>query len=202
MSKEYRDVLNILIQNVDPMTVDDIFVKGAKSKDWYYRHLPKLCETGLIITGKTYIEKANKEVKTYQYAPEENPNAIPTWLGIGKKLEDIIALASIKKNIAVSKAFLKNIPVYINDRGEKLCPYLTGLFRTFKIFVDPNGDLSLCSRVPIGNVMNNSIEEMMKTEQYSREVQSFKRCPGCWMACFVEIMLAAPRPYQILVRNR
>jgi len=95
MSKEYRDLLNMLKENVEKMTINEIVIKGDKSRDWYYRHLPRLCETGLLKTSKKYEEKANKEVKTYQYAPEENPNAIPTWLEIGKNLED--ALKKVEK---------------------------------------------------------------------------------------------------------
>ena len=102
MSKEYRDVLNKLKENVAPMSVNDIFVKGNKSKDWYYTHLPRLCETELIKKSKQWDEKANKNITIYQYAPEENPNAIPTWLEIGKNLENEL------KNIEKDKENQKN----------------------------------------------------------------------------------------------
>lgn len=87
MSKEYRDVLNILKENVDPMSINELFIKGYKGKNWYYTHMPHLCDTGLIKKSKNWDDKANKEITTYQYAPEENPNAIPTWLEIGERIE-------------------------------------------------------------------------------------------------------------------
>ena len=90
MSKEYRDVLKILQENVDPMSVSEIFLRYDKSKDWLYKHLPNLVETNLVIRGNKHDEKANKFIDTYQYSPGENPNAIPTWHELQQKIEKII----------------------------------------------------------------------------------------------------------------
>jgi predicted transcriptional regulator len=89
MSKEYRDILQILQQNVAPMSVMEIFQKCDQSKIWLYRHLPNLVKTGLIVKGKRHDDNANKDITTYQYLPDENPNALPTWEQIGKKIKEI-----------------------------------------------------------------------------------------------------------------
>lgn len=90
MSKEYRDLLDILKENINPMTVDDLFQKCAHSKKWLYEHLPQLVNTGLIVKGSIFQENANKTVVTYQYDPTENVQAIPTWQGIGNKIEKVV----------------------------------------------------------------------------------------------------------------
>ena len=86
MSKEYRDILDMLQQNVEPMTINEMFLKGGTPKDWYYRNLSKI---PMLIKGEKFDGAANKKVTTYQYNPGQNPNLIPTWNEIIKILEVI-----------------------------------------------------------------------------------------------------------------
>lgn len=86
MSKEYRDLVKLLQENVEPMAVNEIYVKYDKSKDWLYKNLPNLIETKLVEMGKRHEEKANKDVFTYQYIVGENPYSLFTWNEIGKEI--------------------------------------------------------------------------------------------------------------------
>lgn len=113
-----------------------------------------------------------------------------------KELEDVIEYASKKSNISVSKDFLTNIPNFTLGKTPKLCPYLTGIFRTNKVFLEVNGDISLCSRKPIGNINKQSLTEIFSGEKYKKDVTAYEKCGGCWMVCFVEILLATPKFYQ------
>lgn len=136
----------------------------------------------------------------FYYQDEDNPEL--QTLHYSEKLEKVIALASRKKNIATSRDFLLNIPKYVKNETDKYCPYLTGLFKTYKIFVDPNGDVSLCSRNPIGNIHKSSLEDILKTEEYAVDLEGYRKCPKCWMACFVEVLLAMPKFYQKRIVNK
>jgi MoaA/NifB/PqqE/SkfB family radical SAM enzyme len=117
------------------------------------------------------------------------------------KLEKVIEYAATRPHVAVSKSFLRGIPKYVKGGQDKYCPYLTGIFKIFKVFLDPNGDLSLCSRVPLGNIKEKSLKEMLASEDYRKDIKSYRRCPGCWMACFVEVLLATPKFYQRMIVN-
>ena len=86
MSKEYRDLVKLLQENVEPMTVNEIYIKYDKSKDWLYKNLPNLVETKLIGMSKTYKEESKKDVFTYQYILSENPYSLPTWNDVGKQI--------------------------------------------------------------------------------------------------------------------
>ncbi|MFH0977304.1 MAG: radical SAM protein [Spirochaetota bacterium] len=134
------------------------------------------------------------------YQDEKNPDL--QTLHYSDKLEKVIALAASKKNIACSREFLLSIPKFVKDETDKYCPYLTGIFRTYKIFVDPNGDVSLCSREPIGNIRQSSLEDILKTEDYRSDLRGYRKCHKCWMACFVEVLLAMPKFYQKRIVNR
>jgi len=139
-------------------------------------------------------------VNNFFYQDASDPNT--PKLHYSDKLEKVIALAATKSNVAVSKDFLLNIPRYIKGETDKYCPYLTGLFKIYKIFLDPNGDLSLCSREPIGNITESSVSEMLKGDRYKKDLKGYMCCPGCWMACFVEILLATPKFYQRMIVNQ
>ncbi len=132
---------------------------------------------------------------------DQNPN-MPT-LKYSEELQKVVDLALTRENVSCSRTFLENIPNYVQGKTDKLCPYLTGLFRTYKIFVDPNGDVSLCSRNPIGNLNESTLEEIFdpRSEKYKEDIEGYKKCPKCWMACFVEIMLASPSVYRNRVKN-
>ena len=134
------------------------------------------------------------------YQDKKNPDL--QTLGYSKQLEDVITLAATKKNIACSRDFLLNIPKYVKNETDKYCPYLTGIFKTYKIFVDPNGDVSLCSREPIGNIHKSGLEEILLTDEYKKDMEGYKKCPKCWMACFVEVLLAMPKFYQKRIINK
>ena len=139
-------------------------------------------------------------VNNFFYQNSSNNN-VPK-LHYSEKLQKIIDIANSKKNIAVSREFLLSIPLFTKGALYKLCPYLTGILKTFKIFLDPDGNLSLCSRVPIGNIKDISIRDMLKGRRYQIEMNKYRNCPGCWMACFVEILLATPKFYQRSVMNK
>ena len=89
MSKEYRDVLKILQENIQPMAVNDIFLKCDHSKKWLYKHLPGLTATKLIERGKQQSKDANREIETYQFA-DINPHAVPTWNKILIEMDKVI----------------------------------------------------------------------------------------------------------------
>ena len=102
---------------------------------------------------------------------------------------ELVKLCEMAKNmphVKVLPSFLEGIPAYARGEGTKVCPYLTRLLRTLKIFLAPNGDVTLCDRKPIGNLDSSSLEEILKGKQYLEAVERFRQCKGCWLQCFVE----------------
>jgi sulfatase maturation enzyme AslB (radical SAM superfamily) len=119
-----------------------------------------------------------------------------------EELEEVIRYAATKPNISISRQFLENIPAFTLGKTPKLCPYLTGIFRTNKVFLDVNGDLAICSRKAIGNINKQSIIEIFAGEKYRKDVDDYIDCRGCWMVCFVEALLAMPKWYQGMVARK
>jgi len=87
-------------------------------------------------------------------------------------------------------SFIREIPNYARNRASKLCPYLSRVLKTFKLFLEPNGDISLCDRVPIGSLLETPLSSMFNGPKYEERLQTFSECQGCWLSCFVEPFLA------------
>ena len=117
---------------------------------------------------------------------------MPTSLSPSPELERAVELALEHPNLVQSHAFVEGIVPYVTKQGfEKICPYLTPGLKSLKLFLEPNGDISLCDRQPIGNLNTQTLEEIFETDAYQRTVeQSLKPCPGCWLSCFVEMPLS------------
>lgn len=107
-SKDYRDILKILMKSANPLSVSEIFHFSSKSKDWLYRHLPRLIEHGLIERGSKFDEKANKNVDTYKLVSCLNPNIIPTWQEIHQQCNEILN-QNIKNTKNTKKTKLSSI---------------------------------------------------------------------------------------------
>lgn len=108
----------------------------------------------------------------------------------GPKLRHVLELAEKAPNLGQSRRFIRQIPSYLAGRSPRLCPYLSPLFRSYKVFLSPGGEVTLCDRTsPIGNLLETPLQTMMRTARYASELQKYRKCPGCWMICFVEPML-------------
>jgi MoaA/NifB/PqqE/SkfB family radical SAM enzyme len=136
-------------------------------------------------------------VNNFFYQEPISPDA--PLLHYSEQLEDVIRYAATKPNISVSRQFLTTIPKFAKGESPKICPYLTGIFRTNKVFLDVNGDLAICSRKGMGNINTQSIESIFQTDAYKKEVENYISCKGCWMVCYVESLLAMPKWYQNMV---
>ncbi|MEX0785163.1 MAG: radical SAM protein [Dehalococcoidia bacterium] len=128
----------------------------------------------------------------YEAANLSEGEAMPTKLSPSPELEQAVEAALASPNLVQSHAYVKGILPYITRDGfEKVCPYLTPGLKSLKLFIEPNGDISVCDRQPIGNLNEDTLEEIFESDAYQRTVeQSLEPCPGCWLTCFVEMPLS------------
>ena len=128
----------------------------------------------------------------YEAANLSEGEAMPTKLSYTPELERAVEAAIESPNLVQSHAYVRGILPYISREGfEKVCPYLTPGLKSLKLFLEPNGDISLCDRQPIGNLNEQALEEIFDGEAYDQTVErTLKPCPGCWLTCFVEMPLS------------
>ncbi len=91
LSKEYRDIIDILKKNIDPMTVNEIALHKdcEKNPRWLYRHLPRICSQGILKKGIRHTDESVKDAATYEFA-DLNAQAIPTWQQIRNTIHNLV----------------------------------------------------------------------------------------------------------------
>jgi MoaA/NifB/PqqE/SkfB family radical SAM enzyme len=106
------------------------------------------------------------------------------------ELQQKMNLALRSKHVNMMSSFIKGINGYANFRHKKYCPYLTWPLKTFKIFIEANGDITLCDRKAIGNLIKNDLDEIFSSQCYFEFLERAQECKGCWLSCFTEPALA------------
>jgi len=123
-----------------------------------------------------------------------NPPESQKWTGStaltpSRKLERAIDVALRAPNIRQLGAYIAGIPAYASRQHRKHCPYMTRGLETFKVFLEPNGDVSLCDRRPIGNLNTACLADILRGHAYEEFLHRAARCSGCWLSCFTEPVL-------------
>lgn len=154
-------VLNTVISDTNLHQVMDV-VKFSKELGWEHR-----------------ISCVNE---FYYYTPVPGTPKLPDNQELVDTLQKILAEPHIRQN----KGFVKGILSYAKKQSPKFCPYITWPLKTAKVFMDHNGDISLCDRSPIGNLRKQSFASMLETEIYAKKQCDHEKCTGCWLPCFVE----------------
>jgi len=112
-------------------------------------------------------------------------------LSFSPQLVALLDIAERLPNLGESRRFLRGIPAYVRGKAPKLCPYLHPLLKTYKVFLGPGGEVTLCDRTEsLGNLLEKPLLVMMKEAPYRRVIEKFRKCEGCWLICFVEPVLA------------
>ena len=135
-------------------------------------------------------------------APRNSPAQMPRppeGVGLTPSEELDVATSKILRapNVTQLHSYIKGIPLYAEGTYEKFCPYLTPGLRTMKVFLEPNGDVSLCDRTPIGNLNTASLTGILQGSAYRAFIDRAEACRGCWLSCFTEPALAV-RPTHVV----
>jgi len=151
----------------------------------------------LELVGELGVNHSVGPVNHFEY-DQCNDGEVPT-LTAGPDLDRALELALSSGYLAgQSHAFVRGIADYAAHTSPKVCPYLTPGLKRMYMFMEPNGDLSLCDRQPIGNLRTHTIDEMFRGEAYRTRLKEFiEPCTGCWYSCFVELPLAL-KPKNVL----
>ncbi len=148
--------------------------------------VPKMFELSKEFGWKHSIAPVN----TFYY---QDGDSFVSKLSYTQQLMDVCELALKEDHVDMMESYVKGIALYTLGKSPKLCPYLTDHFRSYKIFLEPDGSISLCDRMAIGNLNEMTLDDMVKTEEYDKSLHGFEDCEGCWMGCFVEPHLRMSR---------
>ncbi len=79
---------------------------------------------------------------------------------------------------------IDGFPDYLNGKTPKLCPYLDAPSTGSKFFIDPDGMVKVCIGDPVGNILEQTPEEIFSSSAWKAKLEEFRRCPSCWNTCY------------------
>ncbi|MBU4484332.1 radical SAM protein, partial [bacterium] len=124
-------------------------------------------------------------IQSYEYKENDENNKLTYSEQLKATLSEVKAYRHVKQ----SHEFINGILGFVQNRFPKLCPYLTFGMRYLKVFLDPDGSISMCNRETLGNLNDSNFREILKKDSYKKFVKYCHTCRGCWTACFVEPVL-------------
>ncbi|MCP4727429.1 MAG: radical SAM protein [bacterium] len=106
------------------------------------------------------------------------------------KLRDTTELRDLIGYIKRSECVTTPVPIidgyidYINDEYEKRCPYLDSTSLGSKFYIGPSGEVEACLGGPVGNIIEQSPEEVFSSAEWNECLKKMEDCRGCWNTCY------------------
>lgn len=151
----------------------------------------------------------SRELKwTQTVAPVNAPAQVPRHpQGVGlersQRLNDVLRVVKSQSHVTQMRAYIDGIPAYAEGVHAKRCPYLISQTKNLKVFLEPDGNLTLCDRIPLGNVTSTSLGDILSGSERSAFQRRAEQCEGCWLSCFTEpALMTDPRLALDAARHR
>lgn len=133
-----------------------------------------------------FFEELNWElsIDIYRYSSIQHLDEDQLHIKDLDGLESIIEKCIQSNNVVTPRFLLKGYVNYLKGDFPKKCPYLDSPTLGSKFFIQPNGDVLVCQGGSIGNLLEQTPKEIIKSEKWADRLASFKSCEGCWNPCY------------------
>jgi len=86
--------------------------------------------------------------------------------------------------VTTPKWLIDGFPDYINQKSPKYCPYLDTPVLGSKFFIEADGVVGVCIGEPVGNLLEQTPQELFNSKEWRQKIEEFKKCQGCWNTCY------------------
>lgn len=120
----------------------------------------------------------------------------------GEELENVIRFLEGNPNILNLEAFIAGIPRFIRDRQTDICAFTQTPVLATRITIMENGDVHLCWGNPVGNISEETLQDIFTGQCYRERIAEYRQCRGCWTTCYTQrYLLTHPRSPKELLQN-
>jgi len=120
----------------------------------------------------------------------------------GKRLDNLLKFLDNNDDILNLNSFVTGIGDYVNGTAPGFCAFVNAPVFATRTTIMENGDVHLCFGDPIGNILQNDLEEIFTNHLYSQRISEYKNCRGCWTTCYTQrYLLIHPRSINELYQN-
>lgn len=120
----------------------------------------------------------------------------------GPRLNTVLDFLEDNPDIMNLNAYIAGIRDFIAGNSRRLCAFVDAPVLATRTTIMENGDVHLCWGEPIGNVLEQSLEDIYTGEAYRSRIEAYKACRGCWTTCYTQrILLIRPGSAKQLLHN-
>jgi len=120
----------------------------------------------------------------------------------GKRLDKLLAYLDNNPDILNLPSYIRGIGPFLEGRAPRICAFTDTNVLATRTTIMENGELHLCYGGPVGNLFQNSLQEIFTSEAYNRLMSEYRSCPGCWTTCYTQrALLVRPRSARELWEN-
>ncbi|MBT3233281.1 MAG: radical SAM protein [Calditrichaeota bacterium] len=179
-----KDVAAIVMKNLESLHRRNIKLKkpvrtGANIviNNLNLHQVPKILD---------YLESLrwHTDVDIYRWASTNQQEMEPLKLLNSLELQEVIKRVKASPVVFTPDWLFDGFEDYLNGKSPKLCPYLLSPALGSKFFIDPDGAVKVCIGESVGNIFQNSPEEIFESELWQQKIIEFKGCKGCWNTCY------------------
>jgi hypothetical protein len=100
------------------------------------------------------------------------------------------------------KSYLAGVPAFVASQTSDICAFLDAPVMATRTTIMEDGAVHLCYGDPIGNIFDQTLNEIFDSEAYERRLHEYKTCRGCWTTCYTQrYLLIHPRSPGELLQN-
>jgi len=114
-----------------------------------------------------------------------------------ESLQKIIDFLTDNPAILNLNSFIEGIPRIINNDFPDFCPFVDGKRTATRLTIMHNGEVHLCKGDAIGNLLEQDLDEIIKSKKYENLLVEYTSCEGCWSSCYTQkYLLFHPQNYK------
>jgi MoaA/NifB/PqqE/SkfB family radical SAM enzyme len=131
----------------------------------------------------TYVERLGWPANVDVYSSSQRPDGAALRIKDYDALRNVLDCAKRSPTVITPKWILDGFIDSLRGAAPKYCPYLTSPSIGSRFFVQPNGDVLVCTGNPVGNLVNQTPQEILSSKTWKTRREEFESCAGCWNSC-------------------
>lgn len=120
----------------------------------------------------------------------------------GKRLDKVLKFLDHNPDIMNLNSFIEGIENFILGKQRKMCAFVDSPVLSTRTTIMENGAVHLCYGEPIGNILQDDLATIFKSESYLQRIDQYRGCQGCWTTCYTQrYLLTHPASLAHLIDN-
>lgn len=101
-----------------------------------------------------------------------------------RELAKVIERIKRSQSVTTPRVIIDGFTDYLDGNVPKRCPYLDSKGFGTKIYINPDCSVSVCIGEPFGNLREQTLTGLFRSDAWESRITEMKSCKGCWNSCY------------------